>query len=140
MMLTEAGRGWDFNEVHIYPANTEASLDIYNYIMNEEFNTVENLQNGEGGEMGALELSGLIQEKIKRYFNNLRRRKAKENTGIEEAAKTALVTKNRRRTRKHYVSTDNSSGFVKLLPLCFDRNLNAEGNTLKTILKQCRKR
>ena len=92
-------------------------MDIYNYIMREEVDVVHYLRKADGSEMSALEKSDSIHEKIRRYFNNFRHLKAKEDTGIEEASKAAASTRNRRRTRKHYVSTRNSSVLFRHLRL-----------------------
>jgi len=116
-LLTEAGKGWDFDEIRKCPKNTKVSMDIYNYIMREEVDVVHYLRKADGSEMSALEKSDSIHEKIRRYFNNLRHLKAKEDTGIEEASKAAASTRNRRRTRKHYVSTRNSSVLFRHLRL-----------------------
>ena len=108
-MLTELGQGWDLDQVQKHPTNLSVSSKLYKYIKSDESNMMSYIRNTDGSEMSAIEKSALIHEKITRHFNNLRRLEIKRKNGNEPPVTTVVAaTKNRRRARKHYVSTSNS--------------------------------
>ena len=75
------------------------------------------LRNVDDSEMTAYEKTALIRDKITKYFKNQRQQDRKARDNVEpNTMVVSTATRNRRRARKHYVSTNNAFAVIRLLP------------------------